>query len=292
MYGPHFLLFYGAAIIMTLAICWWKLRELESFSGLPPVPADPDPYEISYLLGSEFQVIRVVILDLIQRGYLQIDPEEQNIHRAPNSPDPSPLSEMEQSIYEWYSSTRTANEIFISRVPSTVRRHCQRYEDKLRLEGLLLQENTLPPIRKICIGGASVIIGLGGYKLFAAFLGGHYNVFFMILLGSFGVLALQSFWYRFSGRRISRRGIAYIKKLRQSFDVSDDRISALTVGGTDKKLLLLVGLFGVGVLAHTSLNYYSSVFQTGSRYIYGGGIHVVGGCAGGGGGGCGGCGGG
>ena len=26
MYGPHFLLFYGAVIGLTLAVCWWMLR--------------------------------------------------------------------------------------------------------------------------------------------------------------------------------------------------------------------------------------------------------------------------
>jgi hypothetical protein len=43
MYGPHFLLFYGVVIVLTLWICWWGMRwQKESLlepRGAPPKEA-------------------------------------------------------------------------------------------------------------------------------------------------------------------------------------------------------------------------------------------------------------
>jgi hypothetical protein len=46
MYGPHFLLLYGSVIVLTLAACWWTLRQCDPTTSLfpPAVPSAPDPY--------------------------------------------------------------------------------------------------------------------------------------------------------------------------------------------------------------------------------------------------------
>ena len=36
MYGPHFLVFYGAVIALTLAFCYWRIRRADTSGGLPP----------------------------------------------------------------------------------------------------------------------------------------------------------------------------------------------------------------------------------------------------------------
>jgi hypothetical protein len=107
MYGPHFLLFYGGVIVLTLVVCWWRLHQSDPTALLPPlqVPSDPDPYEIAYLRGGEHEVTRVVIFNLIQQGYLWKDGD--TIRPEPNCPDVRHLSEIERKVFGWFPGSLT-----------------------------------------------------------------------------------------------------------------------------------------------------------------------------------------
>src|SRR4028119_616720 len=85
----EFLRLYGTVIgltlyiivtVLTLVVCWWRVRKIQSTPALPPlaVPSEPDPYEVAYLRGVEsgllhwplYYVAQVMVLSLIERGYL------------------------------------------------------------------------------------------------------------------------------------------------------------------------------------------------------------------------------
>src|SRR4051794_17344181 len=91
MSGPQFLFLYGAIVVLTIAICHWVVNRPDwTAELLPPlqIPSDPDPYEIAYLRGGVNELSRLLIFNLMERGYLTIvDPKQHQIQRAPNHPD-------------------------------------------------------------------------------------------------------------------------------------------------------------------------------------------------------------
>ena len=157
MYGPYFLLFYGVVIAVTLGIAWWMVRRYDPTADLPPpqVPYKPDPYEIAYLRGGVNEVVRAAIVSLTQRGYVRVTqgeklfgiltPEER-IERASNPPELHHLSPIEEGIYEWFSTPRTAKEIFESESQlSEIKSSCDNYEKRLKSEQLLTSEENAAP---------------------------------------------------------------------------------------------------------------------------------------------------
>src|SRR5687767_12547872 len=114
MRGPDFLRLYAAVIVFTLLGCAWlfRLRDPTRLMSAPSVPPELDPYEVAYLRGGENEVIRLVILDLIQRGYLQREVASDYICRSGRAPDARHLGNLERAVFSWFHSSRTAEEIF------------------------------------------------------------------------------------------------------------------------------------------------------------------------------------
>ena len=73
LHGPAFLGVF--AVICAVAIGWAyrRVRALDTTEQLPiPIlPAEFDSFELAYLRGGNPELVRVIILDLIARGYLQ-----------------------------------------------------------------------------------------------------------------------------------------------------------------------------------------------------------------------------
>src|SRR5215468_7775683 len=62
MYGPTFLLVYGAIALVVIVVAFGLVRSCDK-TGLrppPPVPGIFNPYEIAYLRGGKNEVIRTV----------------------------------------------------------------------------------------------------------------------------------------------------------------------------------------------------------------------------------------
>ncbi len=111
MYGPYFLLFYGTVITMVVAGCWLALRSTDPSSlPPPPIPVQPDPYEIAYLRGGPNEVTRLAIFSLLQRGYLEVqehptkfwqNAKPQQIMRTAITPATGDLSPIDRLTYQW-----------------------------------------------------------------------------------------------------------------------------------------------------------------------------------------------
>ncbi len=247
-------------------------------------------------------MIRVVILGLIQRGYLRatqspqhltVSPGDERIMQAPNHPDPRHLAPLEKAVFGWFASAHAPGEVFqSSELASRVQAYCTSYERHLRGQRLLMPPEASRSAWNIGRTGALVILGLGGYKLMVALMRGRRNVVFLIIMGLLSLLLLALVCRT---PRLSSRGRAYMARLQLAFERLKGRAASVATGGADPTLLLLVGLFGVGALAGTPHEYYEKMFHKSatSTGSCGGGCGSCGGGGGGdGGGGCGGCGGG
>jgi len=323
MYGPYFLLFYAVVIGITLVSCWYALWAADSSGALPPpqIPVQPDPYEIAFLRGGANEVTRLAIFALVQRGYLEIKQEPkkfwqnakpQQIVQAPGAGPLAGLSPGERVAFDWFSRPRRADEVFgPGGVAAAVQTRCEPYERQLRSDKLLMPPEMRSFVRQIRLAGTVVIIGLGGYKLWDAWLEGRSNVWFLIIMAAVSLPLLS---HVCKVPRLSRRGRAYLLRLRLAFARLKHQAPALTMSsattnpstaphgpaaGSFDPVLLMVGVFGVAALSGTAYAYYPQMFNRGTTDAGGGGCGgggcgSSGGSSGCGGGGCGGggCGGG
>ncbi|MDZ8056535.1 MAG: TIGR04222 domain-containing membrane protein [Aulosira sp. ZfuVER01] len=306
MYGPDFLLLYGSVIILALLVCGWLIQDPTKNQPLPLIPSEPDPYEIAYLRSGTVEVVKVAILNLIQRGYLQI--AEQLISQAPNHDNLSKLQPLEQQVFSSFSSSPAIKSI--NSIAEKVEPYCQIYGEELDKEQLLYAQKWQASNIQVGLIAATIIFSLGIYKLLIALGKGRHNVGFLIVMGVLSIIAILSFVSKRS--RLSLRGEAYLQQLQQTFAEAKTKVKFSIPSAFEYNLV--VALFGVEALAGTSYDSYYKVFfpptysRTSSRQSSSSngscsssscsscssGSSCSGGssCGGGGCGGCGGCGGG
>ncbi len=304
MYGPTFLILYLFVVIVTLVVA----RRLAAGTArvedaFPlPLPSGPDPYEIACLRGGEREVARLALFRLVREGYLIVEGRGSGsmISRAAVPPGMAALSEIERSVFDLFATPRNAGEA-ARRLPSAILSRCMPYEEGLRERRLLASADVKERVRTIKRRAMMVILGLGGYKLLVAFLKGKTNVVFLLIVMAVGIIILIRVC---KSPRLTSLGRDYLDRMRTTFSAFKDRGGDYSTFDP-QTLLLLVGVFGVGMLAGTAFDaiaatlgglYPSSTMGTtfdDDTDSGGGGGGCGGGSDGGSdGGGCGGCGGG
>lgn len=274
MHGPLFLLFYAFVIGVTLLVCRLSLqRSLTANLPIPLIPTNPDPLEIAYLRGGENEVTQLVVLDLIQRGYLEID--EQNIKQPINRPNVNILTSLERDVLDYFFSPRTANEIFYLWLSIMVKQHCTVYEERLQNEQLLSSDKASSVAQRIAWKGKLIILGLGSYKFIIALANGHSNVMmflvFMAIIDSILMNVCKV-------PRLSDRGKAYLKALQQTFEQLKIQVSNHTDNSGDlNNILLPVAIFGVSILAISPFAEYEKLFHISAATANDGGYISCGG---------------
>ncbi len=265
--STEFLIFYGVVIAVTLGTYWWLLRHGETTLslGLPEVPSEPDPYEIAYLKGDENLVTIVLIVNLTLRDYVRVVEEtkgifgtKQTIAQAPNHPDQRHLSALERAVFDELGTGITVKELFAKRLSELVNRHCARlYESRFETAQLIKAPGHRAREARIALVAGSVIVGLGGFRLVHAFLGGRANVGFLIGLVVVALLLLAII----REKRLTAHGRAYLGQLMQTF--FGGLKSQTSRAPQDMRLPLLVAIFGMLALRGTPLSYYFDMFSKG-----------------------------
>jgi uncharacterized protein (TIGR04222 family) len=291
MPGPQFLILYGCVIALTLAVCRWMWQRADSTAELPSVlvPSEPDPYEIAYLRGGERELSRVLLVNLMKRGYLYVtNPKEQRIERTRRDLDAASLTRIERRLFDWFSKPRQVEELFKDASPQ-LEADCEPYRQRLESERLLAPPDAQDAAWRVRLVGGSVMVSLGAYKLLTALAANRPNVWFLIGMGIASLVMLAMLC---PVPRLSNRGRAYLKSLQVAFEplkplqIAFEPLKqqnlAVVRSGAESTLILLVGLFGVGVLNGTAYSSYTELFPKASSSSSDG----CGSCSG-----CGGCGG-
>lgn len=302
MYGPAFLVFYLAVIALTYVSAYrsLKARDATRWMEPPAVPFDPDPYEVAYLRGGTNEVIRVGLLALIQRGYVEIfddkpkrfSPKVSKIRKTADHPPEDRLEPFERAILQACPDSFAPADLFKSRgLSEQIEPFSEFYRKRAETEELLLPEAVKRAAFPTWLTGAAVLLGIAGYKVIAAVTNGRPNFMILVMLSITATTILALVVIVLTRRRLSDRGREYLDQLRLAFaelktPVDSGESSAVPdVSNT----LLMVSLFGLTSLKGTPQASYAALFPQAASSGCGGG-----GCGGGGGGGCGGggCGGG
>jgi uncharacterized protein (TIGR04222 family) len=85
LYGPYFLVLYICFIICTIIgyrVLRARLDETAHYA-IPPIPVNPDPFEIAYLRGGANELARAVVFSLNQKSLLRFANDEKTSHISP-----------------------------------------------------------------------------------------------------------------------------------------------------------------------------------------------------------------
>lgn len=300
MYGPNFLALYFVVTIAVIVGGWLAVPLFDPTRNEPVIdlPEKPDPYEIAYLRGSDQEVIRVVVFNLLQRGYLTTDSKsflniskKRKVVQSPTAPSAKTLNRIEKAVFDFASGSRKPEQFFESRLVSVISLLTAEFKIELTNRRLILADRARAYATTVVVAGMGIIVGLGGYKLIVAISRSKHNVGFLIMIGIAGAIvhAIAS-----RPRRVSNLGNRYIERLKIAFSNTKSTLAVAVTDPMDMSATMAVSVFGLAALGSTPMSDMKDMFSR-SKSGSGSSMSSCGaGCGGGGcgGGGCGGCGGG
>jgi uncharacterized protein (TIGR04222 family) len=270
MDGTAFLVLFIVFIVITLAVLAVARATVDSTDRMPipAIPPQVDPYEIAYLRGGSNELARSVIFSLVQKGFIEVvsGDKTSRLRKSENGADPSGLAEVERSALSWIGSEREAKDVFDKSygLTETMSSQSTRYELELSRRHFLMPDEWASRIKKYGIAAGFAISGVGGYKIVAALLNGHFNVLFTVFIVIVGFALAMSI-----GKlpRMTKLGKRYIERLQSAFEglkaqVDQPQTLLTTQAGSAgiDPLLLSVGVFGTGILAGTAFSHYQETF--------------------------------
>lgn len=305
MYGPYFLFFYILLIIAGIIFVKFLLprtigRKKENAFELP---RQPDPYAVASLRGGKQQLILLIIYNLMKRGYFVFLVNEKRtvvtVKRKIHDTDKSFFTPMEFIVYDSLSDEWALN-AYVNYIERSLKFKVV-YEDlqkSLEKENYLLSEKEYQHYEWGRWATIILIDLIGLYKLIAAQLHGHSNVFYLIILAVIATTVIAKI--KITDTR-TKKGDDFLKQMSIVFkEQSGDKLQAQPLYMQQ----LLIGIYGFALLRVSNfdfLNTYQSKLldspgETGSivSMLSGFSSNSCGGasgCGGGGGcgGGCGGC---
>src|SRR5215471_2726805 len=271
LHGPSFLLVYGAIALVIITVAYWIVRSREiDARDPPPVPNAFNPYEIAYLRGGKNEVIRTALYALYQYGLVEVIPKKwlqspKLVGRA-NGVTKN-LTELEERVLRSMHQPLEASDLFQhAQLGRDVEQLCAPLRKNLESGELLRPADfKLTALRTALLAG-SILVGLSLYKVLIAVNKGLPNIGFLILLTLLSLILLWIVVGRFATARISDRGKAYLKRLQVAYANLRGSAAARTdqAPRSDMAPIMLISLFGLGVLSGTSDAEFANLFARGS----------------------------
>lgn len=270
--GPEFLNFFGLVVIIVLAGAYLCIRLADRTDRRPPppVPQNPDAMEVAFLQGGVNQVIRTLVYDLAQRGFVALAPED---HVVPTEKEPQPgeLNAMETRLLEAVQTKPKAHKLFEDH---SLRRRLLELlaplRAKLAAEDLIKPQSVKIWRRRAQIGGTLIIVGLALAKIYVEWAKGPANVAYLVFLAAASVAVLLALAYVLTRTHASRRGYAYLEAMRLAYGgrlkeaighIGSPGPEARAFGGA---ALFLIGLYGFSPLKGTTEAMFAEAFSRGS----------------------------
>lgn len=289
--GPQFLFFYAGLLVLTLVVAS-RLRRRNELREAPydEVPWN-DPYRIAFLRGGKSELIRVVVVSLVDRGLLKV--QSTKVQTTAVGIGTEARKRIERDVLEYCGTLREAKELFSA---TRFDAAAADYEEELARMRLLPDAEMKAGRRALFLGASAVLLFFSVTKIVIALNRGRMNVGFLILLT---VVAL-ALLLKSVNPRLTARGSALLENVQNLFLSLKVRAPQIRPGGATTELVMLVAVYGIAALPREEFLWTrylfpraeSSTSATSSCGASCGSSSVGSSCGGGGcGGGCGGCGG-
>lgn len=289
MYGPNFLALYLIVIFILYKLCRniYLFVDRTSADEAPRIPSEPDPYVIAFLRKGPREVVKVILFNLLERGYVMASTSKSSLMQKKQHPPADNLVPIERMVFDWLKSSTRIEHILNSRSRmAEVEKLCTGSGFLTTHDDLYLSEDKMKAFRYARYFSILLIALLGLYKLQRALSTGHSNVFFLVVIG---VVSLVVFFSMEFNARASRKGAKFIKDLETLYYPKYQQ----GLGESSYNHLLLASIFGFHLLHERGYSFLDAYpgNQTGwgsggSGCSSGCGSSCGGGCGGG----CGGCG--
>ncbi|HSI07119.1 MAG TPA: TIGR04222 domain-containing membrane protein [Rariglobus sp.] len=243
--GPDFLKFYLTAFPLAVLIAavlrwWWRVP---SDDGREVSPDDVDPYVVAHLAGKTKRVALTALTQLANDKAVRLDNSSGGIEISRMGELSSKAHPIERHLYQ--SLPKTGSNSF-SLVTGRLRPACEPLEEELIGQGWVVPASGQALARWLPLLIASIPVVLGVIKIGVGLSRGKPVEFLVVLCIASTVAVFIGFarapWS-------SRRGDAWLGRsrrlkatLRRQAPTNDSRLLSLSIG-----------LFGLGVLTHTSL---------------------------------------
>ena len=315
MYGPYFLVFYILFIIATVSgyrLLKSRLDKTAHFA-VPPIPHNPDPFEIAFLRGGANELARALVFSLAQKNLLKFAGSDKSSQINPTGIqfDLQTLSPIERAALGWFGITRDTKEMFHSKdgLTQTLKPYYETFQTRLEMQNFFPDEEMKKRNNRLTLQAFLIFGGLGTYKFIAALSSGFTNVVGIVVIAIIGVFVLG---FAAKMPRLTKLGKIYLERLQMAFDrikLSNHNETSIQTGvpsatfAAVDPFLLSVGVFGGAALAGTIYSDYNRTFEKAQSQASVSSGTCGSGCgssncsssdcggSGGGGGGCGGCGG-
>jgi len=270
--GPDFLNVFGLVVILVLAGAYLCIRFADRTDRRPPppVPQNPDAMEVAFLQGGVNQVIRTLIYDLAQRGFVALAAEDHVVPTEKQA-QPGELNALETRLLEAAQAKPKAHALFEDRgLRRSLLEQLAPVRAKLTAEGLIKPQSVKVWRRRAQIGGTLIIVGLALAKIYVEWAKGSANVAYLIFLAAASVAALFALAYVMTRTHASRRGHAYLEAMRLAYGgrlqeavahIGSPGPEARAFGGA---ALFLIGLYGFSPLKGTTEAMFAEAFSRGS----------------------------
>jgi uncharacterized protein (TIGR04222 family) len=303
MPGSAFLALYSVWFILWLIVArLWGTFKKPPVSPPIRIPNDPDPFQIAYLRGGVHELLRTVLVDLVEKKrVVEVKPTRTWYQfgtghsvwaisdRRDFGQDLSPAHRV--VINGLRANACTISEI-MQQLPKELQKIINSYRAPLEAQGLIVTEQESLENNNRTFISAFCFTSLGLYKLAAAFANGRTNVGYLIIGMIIGTICIVAVGKR---RSLTEKGLQYLKDLRLAFSTLQSK--KLRSQSSDppesatqqlSPTLLGMGIFGAIAIQHSELH---SLFQSfGDKALSSNSFYVQSGLIGTGGCGTGGCG--
>jgi len=281
--GPQFLLFYIVFAGLVLGAYAFYLSSLGSTATPRLSELTADPYRIVFLRAGREEVVRVAVVNLVDRGLLEA--AGNMLRTVRDSATAFVRRDLDRAILNACASSKSCGEL---ETHPGVRAALVKYESELARNGLILSGDEQESRRIASMVVVALLGGLAAARIWQALSRGQTNIAFLLMLAVAACLiGLKLFPSRATPS--GRRALASLRTLTQRVA---RQIERLKPGGETNEALLMAAVLGIYALPSIHFGFIENLYprpRPGSSSCGSGGD---GGSCGGGGGGCGGCGGG
>lgn len=325
MPGPLFLSVYSLWFVVWLCVARFASTFMTPASPEPlPIPSLPDPFQVAYLRGGIPELLRTVLVDLLEKKRITRIELKRHWYQFGSTTPKWAITDPQDFGHDLPHAHRIAlNGLrgdpcsmteLMQTLSRELRKQAEIYKRPMQEQGLIISDQEAMRNGANAFAAVSFFAAPGLYKLAAAFMHGHHNLFFLCGGLIFGTLCIIGVSQRGS---LTRRGREYLKDLRIAFaplklteqrnkhlDARDSEVGSISatlmamgifgaIAIQNSELHTLYQAFGNAALGSNSPYTHSGMYATGcGSGGCGSGGCGSGGCGSGCGGGCGGCGGG